>query len=181
MKRGRKWRLSFSTPCVNGTIWKMEIPLSFPGWVRTIVLSAPLAWYGVTKWLEGFAYKTPLYLWVFVAALFVVMVITLATVIFQSWKAATANPVESIKNDNWIYPCMWNCSYRCLSLIEKVGIGCRTDACPCLNLVQACQEVNHLCNGIFWRGCHRFLGENEITFRIKSYLWSNLNLIDHDQ
>lgn len=64
------------------------------------VLAAPLAWYGVTKWLEGFAYKTPLYLWVFVAALFVVMVITLATVIFQSWKAATANPVESIKNDN---------------------------------------------------------------------------------
>lgn len=63
------------------------------------VLAAPLAWYGVTKWLEGFAYKTPVRLWVFAAALLVVMAITLATVIFQSWKAATANPVESIKNE----------------------------------------------------------------------------------
>lgn len=63
------------------------------------VLAAPLAYYGVTKWLENFAYKTSIYGWVFVAALVIVMAITLATVLFQSWKAATANPVESIKNE----------------------------------------------------------------------------------
>ncbi|WP_293671625.1 ABC transporter permease [uncultured Parabacteroides sp.] len=63
------------------------------------VLATPLAYYGVTKWLENFTYKTPLYVWVFAAALVVVMLITLATVVFQSWKAAVANPVESIKNE----------------------------------------------------------------------------------
>ena len=63
------------------------------------VLAAPLAYYGVTKWLENFTYKTPVYVWVFAAALVVVMLITLATVVFQSWKAATANPVESLKNE----------------------------------------------------------------------------------
>lgn len=63
------------------------------------ILAAPLAYYAVTKWLENFTYKTPLYVWVFAAALVVVMLITLATVVFQSWKAAIANPVESIKNE----------------------------------------------------------------------------------
>ena len=63
------------------------------------VLATPLAYYGVTKWLENFTYKTPIHVWVFAAALVVVMLITLATVVFQSWKAATANPVESIKNE----------------------------------------------------------------------------------
>jgi putative ABC transport system permease protein len=61
------------------------------------VLAAPVAWYAVTRWLENFAYKTPLYWWVFVAAFAIVTVITLATVTFQNWRAANVNPVESLK------------------------------------------------------------------------------------
>lgn len=63
------------------------------------VIAAPIAWYGIKVWLESFAYKTPMYWWVFAIALLIVAVITLATVTFQNWKAANANPVDSIKSE----------------------------------------------------------------------------------
>lgn len=63
------------------------------------VIAAPVAWLGVEKWLENFAYKTPVYGWVFLLALVVVCFITLLTVSFQCWRAANANPVDSIKTE----------------------------------------------------------------------------------
>lgn len=63
------------------------------------VIAAPIAWLGVRMWLEGFAYKTPVYWWVFLIALLIVTVITLLTVSFQNWRAANANPVDSIKSE----------------------------------------------------------------------------------
>lgn len=63
------------------------------------VIAAPLAWYGVSKWLERFAYKTPMQGWIFALALGLVAVVTLATVSFQSWKAANANPLDSLKSE----------------------------------------------------------------------------------
>jgi putative ABC transport system permease protein len=71
------------------------------GYVRILalcfVLAAPVAWYAVTRWLENFAYKTPMYWWVYAAAFAVVFVLTVATVTFQNWRAANMNPVESLK------------------------------------------------------------------------------------
>lgn len=63
------------------------------------VVAAPLAWYGVTKWLETFAYRTPIHWWVFALSLFIVLLITLITVTIQSWRAATANPINSLKTE----------------------------------------------------------------------------------
>lgn len=63
------------------------------------VLAAPVAWYAVNRWLENFAYKTPVYWWVFVVAFILVAAITLATVTFQNWHAANENPVKSIKSE----------------------------------------------------------------------------------
>lgn len=63
------------------------------------VIAAPVAYYGVSKWLESFAIKTPIHLWVFIVALAIVLLVTLATVIYQSWHAATSNPVNSIRNE----------------------------------------------------------------------------------
>lgn len=60
-------------------------------------LAAPIGYYGIKKWLESFAYKTPMYWWVYPAALTIVLVITIGTVTFQSWRAANANPVDSLK------------------------------------------------------------------------------------
>ncbi len=63
------------------------------------ILAAPVAYYSISKWLENFAYKTPMYWWVFVLAFLLIAIITIITVTFQNWKAANANPVESIKTD----------------------------------------------------------------------------------
>ena len=63
------------------------------------VIAAPLAYIGVTKWLEVFAYRTPVYWWVFGIALVIVAALTFVTVTVQSWRAATANPVDSLKSE----------------------------------------------------------------------------------
>lgn len=63
------------------------------------VIAAPLAWYMVHRWLENFAYRTPMYAWVYVVAFLVVAVITVMTVTFQNWRAANDNPVNSIKSE----------------------------------------------------------------------------------
>ncbi len=62
-------------------------------------LSAPLAWYGMSRWLEGFAYHAPVNGWVFFYAGTTALVIALATVSYESLKAASANPVQSLRNE----------------------------------------------------------------------------------
>jgi putative ABC transport system permease protein len=61
------------------------------------IIATPIAWYAIKKWLETFAYKTPLYWWVFALAFLIIFLVTTVTITFQSWRAANANPVESIK------------------------------------------------------------------------------------
>lgn len=63
------------------------------------ILAAPVAFYGVYRWLENFAYRTPIYWWVFVAAFVIVSVITFITVTYQNWHVANSNPVNSIKSE----------------------------------------------------------------------------------
>lgn len=63
------------------------------------VLAAPLAWYAVYRWLQSFAFRTPIYWWVFVLSFIIVTAITMLTVTFQNWKAANENPVNSIKSE----------------------------------------------------------------------------------
>ncbi|MDH6304548.1 putative ABC transport system permease protein [Parabacteroides sp. PF5-5] len=63
------------------------------------IVAAPIAWYAVHTWLQSFAYKTPMYWWVFALSFLIVTMITTATVTFQSWQVANANPVDSIKTE----------------------------------------------------------------------------------
>ncbi|MDO4704476.1 ABC transporter permease [Tannerella sp.] len=63
------------------------------------VFAAPAAYYAVVKWLENFAYKTPLYWWVFALSFAIVALVTFATVTFQNWRAANANPVKSLRSE----------------------------------------------------------------------------------
>ena len=63
------------------------------------VIAAPLAWYLMHKWLEEFAFRIELPLWLFPLAGLVVLVVALTTVSFQSIKAANANPVKSIRTE----------------------------------------------------------------------------------
>jgi hypothetical protein len=67
-------------------------------WVAiAFVIAIPLAWYTMHKWLENFAYKTELNWWIFVLAGLLALGIALVTVSWQSWKAATRNPVEALR------------------------------------------------------------------------------------
>lgn len=63
------------------------------------IIAVPVAYMGVVNWLKGFAYRVPIYWWVFLLAFVVVALITIVTVSFQSWKAANENPVNSIKTE----------------------------------------------------------------------------------
>ena len=65
----------------------------------SFIVAMPLAWYVGTQWLQGFAEHTPIYWWLFPLSLLVVSLVTLATVIIQSWRTANENPVNSIKNE----------------------------------------------------------------------------------
>jgi putative ABC transport system permease protein len=49
------------------------------------------------RWLENYAYKTEIKWWVFALAGIIVLVIAVLTLSFQSWRAATRNPVEALR------------------------------------------------------------------------------------
>ena len=70
----------------------------FVKWVAiAFVIATPIAWYAMHKWLENFAYKTNLSWWIFALAGVLALGIALLTVSWQSWKAATRNPVEALR------------------------------------------------------------------------------------
>jgi len=62
-----------------------------------MVLACPLAWYLMRLWLLNFAYRVPISIAVFLYAGFCGLAVALLTIGFQVWKAATANPVDSLK------------------------------------------------------------------------------------
>jgi putative ABC transport system permease protein len=70
----------------------------FVKWVLiAFAFSTPVAWYIMHKWLEDFAYKTELSWWIFALAGLIALGIALITVSWQSWRAATRNPVETLR------------------------------------------------------------------------------------
>lgn len=72
----------------------------FVKWVIVaFVVATPVSWYIMTKWLEAFAYKTDMNWWIFALAGLLALGIALLTVSWQSWKAATRNPVEALRYD----------------------------------------------------------------------------------
>lgn len=72
-------------------------------YLRTVticfVIALPISYFVLKKWLENFAYKTPLHWWVFIVAFVIVALVTMATVTIQSWRAANANPAVTIKKE----------------------------------------------------------------------------------
>lgn len=65
--------------------------------VVAFVIATPVAYYAMHKWLENFAYKTALSWGVFALSGLLALGITLLTVSWQSWNAATRNPVEALR------------------------------------------------------------------------------------
>jgi putative ABC transport system permease protein len=70
----------------------------FVKWVViAFAISTPIAWFFMHKWLKSFAYKTDLTWWIFALGGLMALGIALITVSWQSWKAATRNPVEALR------------------------------------------------------------------------------------
>ena len=61
------------------------------------LISAPVGWYAMHRWLQTFAYKTELYWWIFLLAGMLTLGIALITVSWQSWRAASKNPIEALR------------------------------------------------------------------------------------
>lgn len=64
-----------------------------------ILISIPLGWYIMNKWLEDFSYKIDIPWWIFLLASFLAILISVLTVSYQSIKAAIANPVKSLRSE----------------------------------------------------------------------------------
>jgi putative ABC transport system permease protein len=67
--------------------------------VLAFIIALPISWYAMQKWLEGFAYKTSISWWIFALAGVTALAIALLTVSWQSFKAATTNPVEALRDE----------------------------------------------------------------------------------
>lgn len=85
---------------VNGATELQMIVLLNKDFLRLIlfsfVIAVPVAWYVVREWLSEFAYRTPVYWWVFLLAGAATVLITILTVSYQSWKAASVNPIGTL-------------------------------------------------------------------------------------
>ncbi len=63
----------------------------------SVLIAVPVEWYAMNKWLQSFAYKTELSWWIFALSGLIAFITALITVSWQSWWAATRNPVEALR------------------------------------------------------------------------------------
>jgi len=81
---------------VSGII--MLLSRNFVKWVLAAnVLAIPIAYIAMNRWLQNFAYRTHIGIWTFVISVAMALMIALISVSYQSVKAATANPVDSLR------------------------------------------------------------------------------------
>jgi putative ABC transport system permease protein len=64
-----------------------------------MIIATPLAWYGINQWLQGYAFRVNISLWIFGFAGIMAVSIAIITVSFQAIKAAISNPVESLRSE----------------------------------------------------------------------------------
>jgi len=67
--------------------------------IIAFALAVPIAWYVISNWLQGYAFRINIHWSYFVLPFFTILIIALLTVSFQSIKAAIANPVKSLRTE----------------------------------------------------------------------------------
>jgi putative ABC transport system permease protein len=76
----------------------LMLNLDYIKWVAAaLIIACPAAWYIMRGWLEDFAFRTEISWWIFALSAIAVLSIALITVSWQTWRAASANPVESLR------------------------------------------------------------------------------------
>ncbi|MGN6602780.1 MAG: ABC transporter permease, partial [Ginsengibacter sp.] len=63
------------------------------------LISIPVTWWAMHSWLQDFAYRINISVWVFAIAGVIALLIGVLTVSFQAMKAALANPVKSLRTE----------------------------------------------------------------------------------
>jgi putative ABC transport system permease protein len=82
-----------SVPGITGILLKQYIV-----WVMTAnIIAWPAAYYAMHKWLQNFAYRAKMNIWIFILSGLAALAIAVLTVSFQTIRAARANPVESLR------------------------------------------------------------------------------------
>lgn len=88
---------------VNGsTTWQIMKILNrqFIAWIAVAYLVAvPVAWWLISRWMESFYYRADFSVWMFILPLLMVLAVTLLTVSWHSYKAATVNPVKALRDE----------------------------------------------------------------------------------
>ena len=82
----------------QGIVMLLSKDMLKPVLIATII-AIPVGYYAMNKWLQNFAYRTPLHWWIFVLAAVITFGIALFTISFKAVKAAMANPVESLRTE----------------------------------------------------------------------------------
>jgi putative ABC transport system permease protein len=86
---------------INGATRIQVVKLLISAYILQVIvafiIAAPVGWYVMHGWLKNFAYKTGLSWWIFLLTGIIALAIALLTVSWQSWKASTVNPVESLR------------------------------------------------------------------------------------
>lgn len=67
--------------------------------VLSMLIAAPITWYAIHKWLQGFSYKTSVHWWVFVAAGLGTLLIAFVAISAQAIKTALTNPVKNLRTE----------------------------------------------------------------------------------
>ncbi len=88
---------------VNGATITQILTLlnkDFVKWVGlAFIIAVPMSWYAMGKWLESFAYKTSMSWWIFALAGIIALFIAMVTVSWQSFRAATNNPIDALRDE----------------------------------------------------------------------------------
>lgn len=87
--------LGASVGSIAGMLSKDFLKLVIISWI----IALPVAWYGMNKWLQDFAYRITISWWIFAGAGIFALIIALLTISSQAIRAATANPAKSIKSE----------------------------------------------------------------------------------
>ncbi len=67
--------------------------------IMAFIIATPVAWWAMYQWLQNFAYRTNISVWIFLVSGLMAIGVALITISFQAIKAAVANPVKSLRTE----------------------------------------------------------------------------------
>jgi putative ABC transport system permease protein len=63
------------------------------------IIAIPIVWLAANKWLQNFAFKINLTVWLFITGGLIILLPVLVILLLRTYKAATANPVDSLRSE----------------------------------------------------------------------------------